>query len=238
MKTLTVVPARAGSKGLPGKNVKLLLGKPLLAWSIEQGLACGFSEKVIVSTDCPQIAKVARQYGGSVPFLRPPELARDETPTIDVLLHLLDWLREAGEGYDVLQLLEPTSPLRDTADLQEAYQKLCSTPGASSVVGVSAVHSAHPEFLVKVGERGFLKPYGGGFSSARRQDIEPLYFLEGSLYLSHVEALYAHRGFYHSATLAHEVPKWKSFEIDDPIDFAVVEALMGLKVAGDPNLTR
>src|SRR5207248_658548 len=105
---LGVVPARGGSKGLPKKNIRPLLGKPLLAWTLEQAKASQYFDRVIVSTDSVEIADIARKSGGDVPFLRPAELARDTTATIDVLVHALSYLKENGEFYDDLVLLEPT----------------------------------------------------------------------------------------------------------------------------------
>jgi len=116
-KILALIPARGGSKGLPGKNIKPLLGKPLIAWTIEQAKASKYVDRVVVSTDDDEIAEVAIRYGAEVPFLRPKELARDDSPTIDAILHALDFFSDKGERFDLLALLEPTSPLRDSEDI-------------------------------------------------------------------------------------------------------------------------
>lgn len=225
MKVLAIVPARGGSKGLPGKNVRLLLDKPLIAWSIQQGLACKYVDEVIVSTDSEEIATIAQQYGGVVPFLRPASLAKDATPTADVLLHLIDEMEKQGKVYDYILLLEPTSPLREVSDLDDAFEKLINTPVASSIVGVSKVESQHPEFCVTISDLGFLQSRNN-FKVLRRQEIDELFFYEGSLYLSKVESFKAKRNFYHDGTLAYEMPKWKSFEIDDITDFIIVESIL------------
>jgi CMP-N,N'-diacetyllegionaminic acid synthase len=225
MRVLTVVPARGGSKGLPGKNIKMLLDKPLLAWSIQQGLASKYVDEVIVSTDSEEIAAIAKQYGASVPFLRPAALARDETSTADVLVHLITTLESQGEVYDYILLLEPTSPLRETSDIDAAFEKLLSNNDATSIVGISSVESQHPLFCVSLTEDGFLRS-ANDFKVLRRQEITPLFFYEGSLYISEIEVYKQQKNFYHNNTLGLVMPKWKSFEIDDKVDFLIVETIL------------
>jgi CMP-N-acetylneuraminic acid synthetase len=123
-RVLTVVPARGGSKGLPGKNIKELIDKPLIAWSIQQGLASKYVNEVIVTTDSEEIADIAKRYGARVPFLRPAHLAQDTSSTKDVIIHLIDELEKIGEFYDYILLLEPTSPLRETSDIDLAFDSL------------------------------------------------------------------------------------------------------------------
>jgi len=230
---LAIVPARGGSKGLPGKNARDLCGKPLLAWSIEQGLSCPEVDKVLVSTDDPGIARVAMSYGAEVPFIRPKELATDSSVTIDVLLHAVDFMTLKGESFDFVVLLEPTSPLREVSDISGAIRHLSDTPGCGSVVGVSKMECGHPSFLYRMKE-GFLDPYLGVHpNNVRRQDIEELYFLEGSVYVTRVDTLIEKRGFYHDRTAPWVVPKYKSFEVDELVDFIVIEALMQARRRGE-----
>jgi CMP-N-acetylneuraminic acid synthetase len=113
-RVLAVVPARGGSKGLPGKNIRMICGKPLIDWTIQAALKSRFIDELIVSTDSPEIADIAAKAGASVPFLRPAGLATDTSPTIDVVEHVLEHFRAASESFDYLVLLEPTSPLRRT----------------------------------------------------------------------------------------------------------------------------
>jgi CMP-N,N'-diacetyllegionaminic acid synthase len=224
-RVLAVVPARGGSKGLPGKNTRMLIDKPLIAWSIQQGLDSRYVDEVIVSTDSEEIAAVARSYGARVPFLRPAELALDTSPTKDALLHLITELEKQGEVYDYLLLLEPTSPLREVADIDLAFEKLLQTPEAKGIVGVSRVEGQHPAFCVKLDQQQFLQSENN-FAVLRRQDISELYFYEGSLYISELQ-LYKETGnFYHARTLGFVVPRWKSYEIDEIEDFIIVEALL------------
>ncbi len=231
-KILAVIPARGGSKGLPGKNIRPLVGKPLISWSIEQGLSSKYIDKVVVSTDSPGIAEIARKAGAHVPFLRPERLATDNAASIDVILHAIDQLSDAGEMFDIVVMLEPTSPLRESADLDNAIKLLIETPDAESIVGICRVESAHPQFLVKLEER-YLRPYiNKDYRVLRRQEIDDLYFFEGSLYISHIDKLRTRKNFYHDKCIGYVVPKWKSFEVDDMIDFFITEALLSARLNG------
>ena len=228
-KVLAIIPARSGSKGLPGKNTKLLLGKPLIAWSIEQALASNFIDSVLVTTDSKEIAEIARKYGARVPFLRPGYISGDHATSIDVIIHALDFCKDIPEVYDIIVLLEPTSPLRDVIDIDNALLQLIKQADAESIVGVSRAESVHPAFMVTL--RGdFVHPYlREDYKSSRRQDIEEVYFYEGSLYISYIGTLRRERSFYHETTLGFKIPKWKSFEVDDLVDFIIIEALMKSK---------
>lgn len=228
-KLLAVVPARSGSKGLQGKNVRIFREKPLLQWSVEHGLGSQFVDKVIVSTDSEEIATVARQCGATVPFIRPWELATDTATSIDVLMHSIDFMEKNGDFFDLVVMLEPTSPLRSSKDIDTAVQMLIDDPSAESVVSVSKVESHHPSFLMKKSELNFISPYLENFKILRRQEISPLFFLDGTVYVSWIESLRKRKSFYHDNTLGYEVPKYKSFEIDDFDDFIICEALHKFK---------
>ena len=229
---LSIVPARGGSKGLPGKNVRTLHGKPLIGWSIEHGLESRYVDAVVVSTDDEQIAEVARSHGAEVPFLRPAFLATDTATSVDVLLHTLDTLEKAGRSYDLVALLEPTSPLREATDIDLALEALLGQENAQSIVGVAKVESCHPAFLLRYKD-AFLEPYSRQeFGAKRRQEIDDLFFLEGTVYISWTNALRSLRSFYHSKTMPFVVPKYKSFEVDDLTDFVIIEALMAARMKG------
>lgn len=225
---LAVIPARGGSKGLPGKNIKMLTGKPLVAWSIEQALASSYIDMVVVSTESPKIASIARRYGAQVPFLRPRELATDKAKSIDVVLHAIDFFESKGNIFDIVVMLEPTSPLRETKDVDRAIEVLISNRTAESIVGIAKVEAVHPAFLVKL-EKGFLRSYLKAFKVLRRQELDDLYFYEGSLYISYSSSLKHRKRFYHNKTLGYIMPKWKSFELDDYTDFIIIESLMKAK---------
>lgn len=226
---LGIIPARGGSKGLPRKNILPLLGKPLIAWTIEQAKASKYIDRVIVTTDDEEIAEISRRCGAEVPFVRPSHLAADTTSPVDVISHTLSFFEDIGTYFDYFAYLEPTSPLRDTEDIDSAFQMLISNQEAESIVGVSKVESTHPCFLVRL-EKGFLISYlNGQIEIKRRQDLDALYFFEGSLYISKTESFKSRKTYYHDKALGYIVPKWKSFEIDDYSDFIIIEALLKAK---------
>lgn len=226
---LAIIPARGGSKGLPQKNILHLCGRPLLGWPIRAAKNSMYIDRVIVSTDDKKIARIAKDQGAEVPFLRPSELALDTSTTISVLEHAIAFTKREGWNYDYCLLLEPTSPLTESADVDEALEKLDSKRNiADSIVGVSKVKATHPDFDVVIDKTGLIKPYlYGGFSKAgRRQDLKELYFFEGSLYLSDTNSLLENNGFYHERTLPYIVPRWKSIEVDEIVDLICIEAIM------------
>lgn len=224
-KILTIIPARGGSKGVIKKNIKQLVDKPLIAWSIEQALSSKYIKEVIVSTDDEDITAVAKKYGARVPFVRPDHLATDIATTADVLIHAIDELKKMGESYEYILLLEPTSPLRETTDIDTAIEILLSNKEAKSIVGVAKAESQHPSFCISLSSNGFLRSKNG-FQVLRRQDIEELYYYEGSIYFSEINSFLSNKSFYHELTLGYIMPKWKALEIDDETDFVIAEAMI------------
>jgi len=183
----------------------------------------------VVSTDDEQIAAVAAAAGAELPFLRPPDLAGDTASSIDVVIHAADFLQSKGRVFDIVLLMEPTSPLREVADIQVALRRMVDT-GATAIVSVCRAESTHPAFMFRSNDKGRLKPFlSTSPTGLRRQEIEPMFYLDGTLYASTVEALRQRRSFYHEDTLAYEVPKWKALEIDDIEDFQMVEAIAKYK---------
>jgi CMP-N,N'-diacetyllegionaminic acid synthase len=234
-KVLFLIPARGGSKGLPGKNIRPLLGKPLIAWTVETAVKAAklVDGHVIVSTDSDAIAIAARNAGAQIPFMRPAALAQDTSSSMDVVLHALDFFEEKGVKFDYLCMLEATSPQRDENDVTGALDLLIKTNGAESIVGVCRSESGHPAFLATKNENQFIHPYEGEtFIFKRRQEIDEVYFFEGSMYISKVSSLRNRKSFYHEKTVGYEMPKWKSFEVDDLIDFTIIESLMKARKEG------
>ena len=223
---LAIIPARSGSKGLPGKNVKVLNNKPLMAWPIEAGLKSKYIDRLIVSTDDIDYINIAKKYGADAPFIRPKNISIDESHRKDVIEHCLSMIKNDGVSYDYVVFLEPTSPLTTSDDIDRAIEILLASSTAQSIVGISLSESSHPDFLVKL-NGGFLEFINKDQESKvlRRQDLTELYFYEGTLYISEVNA-YLMKEFYHEQTLGYQVPKWKSLEIDDMDDFVMVEAVM------------
>lgn len=227
---IAIIPARCGSKGLPNKNIKNLNGKPLMSWSIETALKCNYIDEVMVSTDSEEYAKIARRFGANVPFIRPDKYASDTASRKDLIQHTIDFYKKKGRQFDYIVFLEPTSPLRVLDDLNKSIEKLLNDKnGAESIVGICKLENTHPEFLVEL-DNGFLDfSYSKQPSKIlRRQDINTLYFYEGSLYISETNA-YLEKEFYHSKTLGYIVPRWKSLEIDEIEDFVMIESIMKYK---------
>ncbi|MBF0405892.1 MAG: acylneuraminate cytidylyltransferase family protein [Candidatus Riflebacteria bacterium] len=225
---LAIIPARGGSKGLPRKNILPLCGLPLIGWPINAARGSKYVDRIIVSTDDAEIAEKATSLGAEIPFLRPPELASDSATSFSVVEHAVNFHRDKGDFFHYILLLEPTSPLTESSDVDKAIELLFQNPNnASSIVGVSEVHSSHPDFDLIIDSDGLIKPYlGKNFSVKRRQEIQKVYFLEGSLYFSEIETYFNKQTFYHDKTLPYIVPKWKSFEIDDFVDWVCVEAIL------------
>ena len=223
---LAIIPARGGSKGLPGKNIKELCGNPLIAWSIEAAKACSSIDKVMVSTDDDQIANVAKKYGAEVPFTRPPELASDTASTIDVIFHAINWLKE-HEDYrpEYILLLQPTSPLRSRKDINGAIQML-KDKEARAVVSVCETDH-HPWWSNILPEDGnmkdFLRPE---ILNKRRQDLPVFYRLNGAIYLADTDYLHECNGFLGLETFAYVMPKNRSIDIDAEMDFKLASLLM------------
>ena len=224
-RVLALVPARSGSKGLPNKNILKLCGKPLLAWSIEAALASVYVDEVIVSTDSEEIASIAREYGASTPFIRPSYLASDDAGSIDVILHAIDFLEQRENPYHYLVLLEPTSPIRNKCDIDRSLEMVQKNKGATAIVSLTKVETTHPAFLMREGVDNFLHGYENT-GIKRRQELSELYHVDGTIYVSEIESLRKKMTFYHEKTIAIKLEKWKSFEIDDDVDFCVVETLM------------
>jgi N-acylneuraminate cytidylyltransferase/CMP-N,N'-diacetyllegionaminic acid synthase len=223
---LAVIPARGGSKSIPYKNIRVLAGKPLIAWTIEMALACLGLDRVIVSTDNQGIADIARQYGAEVPFLRPSKLAQEDTPGIEPILHAVQWLDE-HESYrpDYVIVLQPTSVLRTTQDIEAAVQ-LAEKYQADAVVSVCPV-SQHPYWMKRLTEDGrvldFLlldHPY------TSRQELPPVYALNGAVYLIRREVLLQRKTFYTDRTYAYIMPLERSLDIDTPWDWYLAELIL------------
>lgn len=226
-KVLAIIPARGGSKGLPGKNIKSLNGMPLIAWPINTALNSKYIDRVVVTTDDQAIADVAKQHGADVPFLRPAEFAKDTSPSSEAVIHAIEFCTQSDGAYDYVVLLEPTSPLTEASDVDKALEILAASKGLS-IVGTCKVESTHPVYCATIGSDDFLKPYNREHFAKpiRRQDVDELYFFEGSLYISDIKQYLKTKTFYHEYTLPYVVPAWKSLEIDTLLDFIKIEAVM------------
>lgn len=226
-KVIAVIPARGGSKGLPGKNIRPLCGKPLIVWSIETALKSRFIDEVAVSTDSQEIADIARKAGASVPFLRPAELATDNAPTIDAVEHVLNYFdTEKAQSFDYVVLLEPTSPLREDDDIDNMLLKLHEGVELfDSIVSLGEV-GEHPAILKKLsGET--IEPFCPELQmTTRRQDNQPAFFPYGVAYIVKTKSLMSERTFYTQRCTYYLVKRYQNYEIDDIYDFLAVENVM------------
>lgn len=228
---LAIIPARSGSKGLPGKNIKNLCGKPLIAWSIEVAKKSKYLDEIMLNTNSEKIANIAKKFGANVPFLRPQNLAQDTSSTFDVVKHTIEFYKnELKKEFDFIVLLEPTSPLREVCDIDNAIEILLDNNLADAIVGICKTQGQNPAFLIRKDDNGFISGYcDKNMPVIRRQDIEDIYFFEGTIYISKTDILLEKQTFYHKKTLGYEVEKFKSLEIDDIYDFVMIEALMKFK---------
>jgi CMP-N,N'-diacetyllegionaminic acid synthase len=223
---LGLIPARGGSKSIPRKNIKLLAGKPLIAWTIEAALQSQMLSRVIVSTDDPEIAQVAREWGAETPFLRPPELARDDSSSMSVVLHMLQWLEEQEQfSPDNVLLLQPTSPFRSSQDICAAIA-LAETRQARAVVSVSEAEK-HPYVCKRILSDGTLVDFvASDLAYQRRQDLPPAYALNGAIYLNQCESLVRDHAFLPEGTLAYIMPVQRSLDIDTSWDWRLAELIL------------
>ena len=228
---LALVVARGGSASIPRKNLALLAGKPLIAWTIEAALRCKAIDRVVVSTDDEEIAAVAHEHGAETPFMRPPELARDDTPTMPVVLHALHQLNTEGYVPDAVVLLQPTSPLRTSEDIAAAIA-LAHERSADSVVSVSPTPS-HPHLAKRVTADGRLEDFMAHPPVVRRQELEPVYALNGAIYLTRLEILLEKQTFYGPKTYAYVMPPERSIDVDTPWDLHLCDLVLGNLRGGD-----
>ena len=230
---LAVIPARGGSKRLPGKNIQELEGKPLIAWTIEAALGSAYVTETLVSTDHPETEEVARRYGASVPFIRPHDLAADLTPTFDVIKHALEFYASNGKKYDFLILLQPTSPLRSASYIDDAVNLLKSKE-ADAIISVSQMeHSPYwSNTLPKDDSMGaFLKDEIEGMPS---QALETYYRLNGAIYICNSSRLLKEKTlFLKDNIFAYRMDKQSSIDIDDEIDFLMARSLMQARNIGE-----
>jgi CMP-N,N'-diacetyllegionaminic acid synthase len=227
MRTLAIVPARGGSKGIPRKNLAALLGKPLLAYTAEAALAAKCLTRVVLSTEDEEIACIGRQCGLDVPFMRPSELAQDETPTIPVLQDVVRKLEATGEHYDAVFTLQPTTPLRRADDIDGAIELLERT-GSDSVISFVDVGERHParmKFITPDGQ--VIDPsFGEQFEGQRRQELPKLYLREGSIYLTRRAVLMEQNSVKGLDCRAWLIPQERACNIDTPFDLFLAEQMI------------
>lgn len=227
MKVLGIVTARGGSKGVPRKNVRLLAGKPLLQYTAEAARAAKLLTKTILTTDDKEIAEVGRQCGLEVPFLRPPELARDDTPTLPVLQHAVRFLEDRGEFFDAICLLQPTNPMRQSSDI-DACVALLEKTGVDSVVTVLPVPVEYnPHWVYFRNDDGtFRLSTGEKTPIPRRQLLPPAFHREGSVYVMRRAVLMLKNSLFGDTLAGQLMDPARSVNIDTMEDWAEAEKLL------------
>lgn len=227
MKTLALIPARGGSKRLPGKNIKILNGKPLIAWSIEFAQQHSGVNHIVVSTDDPKIAEVASNCGVDVPWMRPAALASDTASSVDVARHALEAEAEAGRDHDYLVLLQPTTPFRDPAMLDEALVR-CRQGGGRPVIAICPAKT-HPYWCFREEGAGLIPYHNNDANISRSQDLPTVYEVSGGLYVIGVPYFLEHMAFITSDMQA-VISSGRQYDcdIDDEIDWLVAESVAKL----------
>lgn len=222
---LCLMLARGGSKGVVGKNLRILNGMPLIYWTIKAVQESGIFDRFILSTDSQEIAEAARSYGVEVPFLRPEELARDDSLAQDAIVHALKWVEDNDKKYDYVQYIFPTAPLRTEEDIRNGVDVLFEKE-ADMVLGVC--QTAHPPFWSNVlpedhSLEGFIKPE----HMVNRQELPATYQINGSIYVGKWDIFYNNKNYYEQNTYAYIMPRERSVDIDSEFDLKQAEFLMG-----------
>ena len=226
---LGLIPAREGSKGIPGKNLKPFRGQPLIGYAIHAARQSQVVDRVVVSTDSEEIARVARDLGAEVPFLRPPDLAQDDTPMVPVIEHAVNALERDGWQPRVIVLLQPTSPLRRPERRRDHIARavtMLRETGADSVVSVVQIRATHsPDYVMKIVD-GRLEPFlPEGLKVTRRQDARKAYERDGTVYAFWRETLRRHHSIYGADCRPLEISPDESLALDTPADWEYGEYL-------------
>ncbi len=220
---LAVITARKGSKGIPRKNIIDICGKPMICYTVEAALECRYIDEVMVTTDCEEIAGICRESGAKVPFLRREELSTDEATSIDVVVDVVEFYREKlGKCYDIVMLLQPTSPLRDGKDIEKALE-LYMEHGMKSLASVNEVLD-HP-ILIREIQKGSIKRIIDTKSDIRRQDMPMYYRVNGAIYINRVEEITSELSF-NDNEIGYVMERSHSVDIDSYIDLELARILV------------
>ena len=224
-KILGVIPARGGSKGIPNKNIIELGGKPLIKYTIEAALSSKYLTHCMVSTDSEEIAVVAKNSGAKVPFIRPAKLATDTAQSLPVILHALEYMeKDSGFIYDAVVMLQPTTPLRSSKDIDNALELLI-TSQADSVISVVDVGAHHPLRMKRVIDGRLINYVDQGHEDMRpRQDLPPVYIRNGAIYAVSRQVLMDQKSFSGVDSMAYIMPHARSVNIDTLDDLALIKS--------------
>lgn len=227
MKTIAIIPARSGSKGLKDKNIKELNGKPLLAYSIEAAIKSNCFDTIMVSTDSKRYAEIAISYGAEVPFLRSERTASDIASTRDCIIEVLREYEKLGKHFERLMILQPTSPLRTAGNIVEAKQ-LFDLKRAKSVIGVCEMDHS-PLWSNTIGKDLSLDGFIKSSDSLRRQDLSTFYRINGAIYFHDVDHYLSNEDYFDNTCFAYIMKKQDSIDIDDEFDFVIAKVLLEMR---------
>jgi CMP-N-acetylneuraminic acid synthetase len=232
LKILGLVPARGGSKGVPRKNVRPLSGRPLLAYTADAALASRRLAEVVLSTEDEEIARIGRGLGLDVPFVRPEELARDDTPMLPVVVHALRWLEEHGRRFDAVCLLQPTNPLRRAEDIDGCIELLERERADAAVTVLPVPHEYNPHWTYLRCENGCIHlAMGERAPIPRRQDLPPAFHREGSVYVVRRDVVLEEGSLYGRFLVGYEMDASRSVNVDSLDDWDRAERLLGVEPA-------
>lgn len=221
---LAIIPARDGSKGIKHKNIIDLCGKPLIAYSIEAGLKSKYIDRVIVSTDGKEIAKVSKAYGADLPFIRPKELAEDTSKTIDTVIHCIDELKKLGDTYDYIVLLQPTQPLRKSEHIDEAIELIVEN-NEDNLVSICKVKE-HPILMRTINIDGEMNNLLQCSSTQRRQDFKEFYRVNGVIYINKINENLNKDTSLNDNKLAYVMDEKYSIDIDELLDVKIARLML------------
>jgi CMP-N,N'-diacetyllegionaminic acid synthase len=231
MSIIGLIPARGGSKGIPGKNIAPCAGRPLLAYTAESALQAKRLDRVILSTDDQAIAEIGAGLGIEVPFMRPNELSGDTASSLGVITHALDWLEAQGETVEAIVLLQPTSPLRSAAQIDEAIERFRNSSADTLVSVIEVPHRFHPESLMRMEGDVLLPMKTASEMVLRRQELPRLYARNGPAILIASPKQIRASNFYSGRTVAYQMPSADSLDIDAPDDLALAEMILAQRRA-------
>jgi CMP-N,N'-diacetyllegionaminic acid synthase len=220
MRVLGVIPARGGSKGISRKNVALLNGKPLIAYTIEAAKQSARLTRTIVSTEDPEIATTAERFGAEAPFVRPAELARDETPMLPVLIHAVGWIEDQGEKFDAVCLLQPTNPMRTASDIDGCIELMERSEADTVFTVLTVPQHYNPHWVYESDSNGNLRLSTGEHNPIpRRQQLPPAFHREGSVYIVKRNVLMEQNTLYGPRVCGYRMKAERSVNIDEPSDW-------------------
>ena len=224
MNIISIITARGGSKGVPRKNIQLIDGKPVIAYSIKPSISCDLINNTYVTSEDKEILDISKKYGAEL-IIRPNELAKDDSSSVDVVIHSLDYLETKGIKPDFFILLQPTSPLRTQEDIKNAIKLFVENKECDALISVSELdHSSMMSFQIK--NKFLISNCDEKFLNQRRQDLPKFYCPNGAIYITTPDSLRKTRTFIPKKTIPYIMPKERSIDLDTEFDFKLVEFLL------------